>query len=186
MISAISTSTSNSTYGVATQVSSSSEKSNIEKQITALQKTITETQSNDKLDDQTKSQQIAVYQAQISQLQAQLSKIETDNTQMSTSGRSKYDTVTISDESRAFGKMPPPLDFENMSDKELTTWLNHMQEKTGSIPVTQDAESVEDLTAEDLQALRETLMEEQTKRMSSLQRGQDPLANAAAQTQILE
>lgn len=63
------------------QAASGSETKSIERQISELQKAITEVQNDDSLDEKVKSQQVAAYQAQISQLQAELSKIRQEQAQ---------------------------------------------------------------------------------------------------------
>lgn len=150
--------------GVSSSYSSNT--SSIEKEISKLQKIIQEIQSDDSLDAETKAQQIALYQAQISQLQAQASKASNQSSQVAaTDSGAKSDTVSISDEAKRFARMPPKIDFNNMNDDELKSWLTFMQEETGSIPGAEDVDSVDELSADQLQSLRETLSAQQEERM---------------------
>lgn len=85
---------------------------------------------------------------------------------------SNQDTVSISAEARAYSKMPPPkdMDFSNMSDEDLSGFLQKMQEKTGSIPGVEEGTDVSELTSEQLQDIREQLtsMSEQMKNMGGM------------------
>lgn len=85
---------------------------------------------------------------------------------------SKQDTVSISAEARAYSKMPPPkdMDFSNMSDEDLSGFLQKMQEKTGKIPGMDEGTDVSELTSEQLQDIREQMasMSEQMKNMGGM------------------
>lgn len=81
------------------------------------------------------------------------------------------DSASFSTEGLALSKMPPPppeTDFSNMSDEELTSFLQQMQEKTGSIPGVEEGTSVSDLTSEQLQSIRE-LLTDMSERMKGMQ-----------------
>lgn len=81
------------------------------------------------------------------------------------------DSVSISAEGMAYSKMPPPpesIDFESMSDDELMSYLEEMQNVTGNIPGMEAGTSVSELSDEALESIRELLEE-----MSSLASSQD-------------
>lgn len=89
------------------------------------------------------------------------------------------DTVTISAEGMALSKMPPPpqkLDFTNMSDNDLISHLEKIQEMTGSIPGVEDGTSASELTSEQLQSIRELLanMPDKTNGMRGMGKMQSP------------
>ncbi len=148
----------------------------IEDEIKKLQQQIKQLQQDDQTDAKTKTQQIAVYQAQIAQLQAQASQSAPSSSAsgFSMDVQKKFDTVSISEEARNYMNGPPPLDFENMSDDEFTTWLTNMQNETGAIPGAERYSSVGELTADELAALRQTLTAAQQERMGVEMGGTPP------------
>ena len=88
----------------------------------------------------------------------------TNNTQsltkVSQSVDNRMDSVSISPEGLTLSKMTPPpqnLDFENMSDEDLTDFLEKMQQYTGHLPGVEEGTVVSDLTSEQLQDIRDVL-----------------------------
>lgn len=88
------------------------------------------------------------------------------------------DSVSFSREGMARSKMPPPqamteTDFSSMSDEDLVSFLQKIQEKTGSIPGLEEGTQVSDLTSEQLQGIREQLteMSERMKEMQTKMKG---------------
>lgn len=94
---------------------------------------------------------------------------------------SETDTASISEEGMALSKSPPPkppqkIDFENMTDEDLTSFLEKMQSETGSIPGVEEGTSVSELTSEQLQEIREQLyaMAEEMEGMRGMGRMKGP------------
>lgn len=78
----------------------------------------------------------------------------------------QQDSVSFSAEGMSRSQMPPPpqkVDFSEMSDEDLVSLLQTMQEKTGSIPGVEEGTDVSELTSEQLQGIRDTLSEMSSK-----------------------
>lgn len=69
----------------------------------------------------------------------------------------KYDTVSVSDAARSYSPPAPPPDFSDMDDEELTAWLREAESKYGVTLSEDGSKSAEDLSAEELQSIREAL-----------------------------
>lgn len=70
------------------------------------------------------------------------------------------DSVTFSAEGMSCSQMPPPpqeVDFSEMSDEDLVSFIQTMQEKTGSIPGIEEGTDASELTSEQLDSVRQTL-----------------------------
>jgi hypothetical protein len=80
-----------------------------------------------------------------------------DESKKSEETKQKYDTVTVSDAARSYSPPAPPPDFSGMSDDELTSWLRDAESKYGVTLGEDGSKSVDDLTDEDLQSIREAL-----------------------------
>ena len=114
----------------------------------------------------------------------------TQNTQMNWAEifktlREKEDGVSFSAEGLALSKMPqPPLfmevDFSNMADEDLISFLRKMPQPTGFIPGVEQGVSVSDLTSEQLQSVRE-LLADMSARMSEMHSTRTMLGMGMAQ-----
>jgi hypothetical protein len=82
---------------------------------------------------------------------------EDDESKQSEETKWKYDTVTVSDAARSYSPPAPPPDFSGMSDDELVSWLREAESKYGVTLSEDGSKSVDDLTEEDLQSIREAL-----------------------------
>jgi hypothetical protein len=69
----------------------------------------------------------------------------------------KNDTVTISDAARPYSPPAALPDFSSMSDDELISWLRDAEAKYGITLAEDGSKSVDELTSEDLQYIREAL-----------------------------
>jgi len=72
-----------------------------------------------------------------------------------------FSLKSISSQSGVQPPPPPPqeMDFQNMSDEDLLSYLTKMQELTGTIPGMEDGTTVDSLTDEQLKTVRNTLIE---------------------------
>lgn len=152
---------SSSTYSTSSSSSATNTKA-LEKQIASIQKEMAKVQADKTLDEKTKSQQVSVYQTQIQNLQAQVSKAQQDGSSQPQVQQNSGAQNAQGPEGAGKAKGPPPpppeeMDFENMSDDDLKSFLGKMQEVTGQIPGIEDDTAASDLTSEQLQKARDTL-----------------------------